>query len=211
MAMFERGSGRLTGIAFGLVAAFTLLALTGCTAGNGTSEPSQQTQTAGPSTAEPPTATSAPSNLELWDKAIPVGKSQTRQGLQLTLGAIGLGSPSKVLKPQDQEQFAKAYPNAKSILVVELEAYNPTSATSSLPVYTSTTALVNDEQVDIDMTLSDVTTEILSGARKDMTAIFIVTRYTPDEIHTVRFVLQKTISFTLPESETTYDFTVPVP
>jgi hypothetical protein len=147
----------------------------------------------------------------LWDKAIPVGESQTREGLQLTLGAIGLGTPSKVLSAKDQEQFAKAYPNAKSILVVELEAYNRAAATSSLPVYTSTTALVNDEQVDIDMTLSDVATEILSGARKDMTAIFIVTRYTPDEIHTVRFVLQKTISFTLPESETTYDFTVHVP
>ena len=207
--MFEWDSGRLTRIAFGLFAAFALLALIGCAGGSSTGEPSQPTQTAAPPTAEPPAPTTTPTN-ELFDKVIPVNESQTREGLQLTLEGIAIGAPSK-LSAQDQKVFRETYPNGKSILMVQLMAYNTAPTTSSLPVYTSTTALVNDEQVDLDMTLSNVETEILSGARKEMVAVFIVTRYTPTEIHTVRFVLQKSISFTLPESETTYDFTVQVP
>jgi hypothetical protein len=198
----------MAAVGLGLVVVFGSPLLPGCATGAG--ERNQPTETAAPPTAEAATATSTSTN-EVWDKVIPVNRSQTRDGLQLTLEGIALGTPSKMLDAKDQEVFGETYPNSKSVLAVKLEAYNTAATTSSLPVYTSTTALVNDEQVGMDMTLSDVETEILSGAKKDMTAIFIVTRYTSSEIHTVRFVLQKTISFTLPESETTYDFTVQVP
>lgn len=146
-----------------------------------------------------------------YDKIVDIGESQTREGLELILDGIAIGDPSKVLNEQQSQYFKATYPGVRSIVIVQFEAVNTTATTSFLPVYTSTTALVNDEQVDIDFLLSEVEIEVLSGARVQMRAVFPVTRYTPDQIMNIRFLLEKTFSLTQPESETTYDFTVHVP
>lgn len=147
----------------------------------------------------------------MWAWMVTSGERQTRGGLELTLLGAGAVVPDQVLAPEDFAAMPTRAQTAKAFVVVSIAAHNPTSETITLPVYTSSTLLVNDEQLDMDMLFSTVETEILPNADIDMALVFLTQRYAPDEIRTLRFVLEKELSFSRPASETTYDFQLTVP
>lgn len=173
-----------------------------------TQESTGATRASVTNTTRPPEPTSIPGVFVRSAK--PIGESDTIQGLVLTLTGVGVTTVELLEEFQDSGDgtvFAD-YADSQSIVIVYLEADNPTSETQTLHSFTGTTALINDEQLDADFQLSDLETEILPGARVEMYAVFVSERYPPEQVNRVRFQIEKT--FTL-EGTGVYDFVVEIP
>ena len=145
-----------------------------------------------------------------WLKMVASGETQTREGLSITLKGLAIGTVEKVLADNDisAAELGNDWTDAKAVIGVLFEVHNPTASTITVPIYTNTRIVANDEQVGIDFLLSDVEVSILSGVREDMQVIAPISRYAAEDIETVRFVLEMSV---LPSPEETFDFTVAIP
>jgi hypothetical protein len=145
-----------------------------------------------------------------WLKIVPSGQTQTREGLTITLEGVAVGMVEKVVGETGASaaELGNEWTDAKAVVAVRFEAYNPTTGTLTVPIYTNTKLVANDEQTGIDFLLSDVEVSILSGVREDMQVIAPISRYSAEDIETVRFVLEMSV---LASPEETFDFTVAIP
>jgi hypothetical protein len=128
--------------------------------------------------------------------------SQTVGGMTLTIKAIAV-SDGESQASIDDDEASQNFAESKSIVIVYLEANNTTSATQTLPLV-STSAVVNDEQLDPYLPMSALESDILAGARVDMHAVFLSSRYAASEVRAVRFIMEKS------SPGETFDVTVPI-
>lgn len=163
------------------------------------------TSTATATTADTPTTETGP-----WLKMVASGETQTREGLSITLEGVGVGVAEEVLGEAGASgaELGSDWADAKAVVAVALEVHNPTAATITVPVYTNSTIVANDQQVGIDFLLSDVEVSILPGVRQEMHLVAPISRYSAEEINYVRFVLEMSV---LAEQEETFDFAVSIP
>lgn len=190
--------------AAGLLIAAALLAGSGCAA--------EETATAPvltPTVSATTTDTSTP-ETDPWLRTAAGGQTQTRGGLTIRLGEVTVGAVEKALGEigTPGAELGNEWTDAKAVVAVAFEVYNPTTSSITIPIHTNTRIVVNDQQVGIDFPLSDVEVSILPSALQEMQVVAPVSRYSAEEIETVRFVLE----MSAPASpEETFDFTVAIP
>jgi hypothetical protein len=145
-----------------------------------------------------------------WLKIVPSGQTQTREGLTIRLEAVAIGAVEDVLGDAGTStaELGNEWRDAKAVVAVALQVYNPTTVTITVPIYTNTRLVANDEQRGIDFLLSDVEVSILPSVREDMQVIAPISRYAGEDIETVRFVLEMSV---LASPEETFDFMVAIP
>jgi hypothetical protein len=174
-------------------------------------EPSQSAATTPAATSTvTATAETSISGTDPWLKIVASGETQTREGLSITLKGVAIGTTEKVLADIDTSaaELGNNWTDAKAVIGILFEVHNPTASTITVPIYTNSKVVANDQQAGIDFFLSDVEVSILSGVRKDMQVIAPISRYSAGEIRSVRFVLEMSV---LPSPEETFDFTVAIP
>ena len=115
------------------------------------------------------------------------------------LGALGISGG----------ELGNGWADAKAVIAVAFEVHNTTTTTTiALPIHTNAKIVANDEQSGTESLISDVEASIQPGARRDMRVVAPISRYSAEEIESVRFVLEMTAS---PSPETTFEFEVAVP
>jgi len=145
-----------------------------------------------------------------WLKKAASGETQERGGLSITLKGVAVGSVDEVLGQAGTSgaELGGDWAEAKAAVAVLIEARNPTERTITVPIYTNSRIVANDQQVGIDSLLSDVEVSLLPGVRQEMQLVAPIGRYSAEEIERVRFVLEMSV---LASPEETFDFTVAVP
>jgi hypothetical protein len=115
--------------------------------------------------------TVAPDPADRLERTVRVGDAQTIDGIRITLDGIGLTTLERLAEsPAQLDSMREQYPGTQSVVIVYFSVRNNTLSTDTLPIYTSTSALVNDEQLDLDFVLSDVEIDVLPGANVEMYA-----------------------------------------
>lgn len=188
----------------GLVAAAALLTGAGCANGEATTTP------AATSTVAAPIADILTIGIDPWLKIIGTRQSQTREGLSITMKGVAVGTVENVLGALgiSSGDLGNDWADAKAVIAIAFEVHNPTSSTITVPIYTNAKIVANDEQSGTESLISDVEASIQPGARRDMRVVAPISRYSAEEIESVRFVLEMTAS---PSPETTFEFEVAVP
>ena len=186
----------------GLVVAAALLAGAGCGEEEAERTPAARSAIT-TATAPAPAAETGP-----WLKTVPSGETQTRSGLEITVDGVALGTVEGVLADIPRDRLGDEWANARTVVAVSFSARNPTDSTITVPIYTSAKLVANDQQSGIDFLLSDVEVSILPGVRQDMQVVAPISRYSAEQIRTVRFVLEMSV---VASPEETFDFAVTIP
>ncbi len=188
----------------GLLAAATLLATAGCG-----SDEAATTPAATPIVTTPVADISA-IGVDPWFKIVGTSQSQTREGLSITMEGVAIGTIDSVLGALgiSSVDLSNDWADAKAVLAVAFEVDNTTADTITVPIYANGKIVANDQEIGIDPLVSDVDVSIPPGVRRDMRVAVPVSRYSADEIESVRFLLDMSAS---PSPETTFDFEVAVP
>jgi hypothetical protein len=188
----------------GLVAAAVLLASAGCAQDEATTTP------AATSTVAAPIADISTIGMDPWLKIIGSRQSQTREGLSITMDGVAIGTAESVLGALgiSSGDLGNDWADAKAVIAIAFEAHNTTSSTITVPIHTNTRIVANDDESGTESLISDVETSIQPGARRDMRVAAPISRYSAEEIESVRFVLEMSAS---PSPDTTFEFEVAVP
>lgn len=188
----------------GLVAAAALLTGAGCANDEATTTP------AATSTVAAPIADISTIGIDPWLKIIGTRQSQTREGLSITMKGVAIGTVENVLGALgiSSGELGNDWADAKAVIAVAFEVHNPTTTTIALPIHTNAKIVANDEQRGTESLISDVEASIQPGARRDMRVVAPISRYSAEEIESVRFVLEMSAS---PSPDTTFEFEVAVP
>ena len=188
----------------GLLAAAALLAGAGCANDEATTTP------AATSTVAAPIADISTIGIEPWLKIIGTRQSQTREGLSITMKGVAIGTVENILGALgiSSGELGNDWADAKAVIAIAVEVHNPTTTTIAVPIHTNAKIVANDEQSGTESLISDVEASIQPGARRDMRVVAPISRYSAEEIESVRFVLEMTAS---PSPDTTFEFEVAVP
>ena len=187
-----------------------LLAVAALLAGAGCANDEAPTPPAATSTVAAPIADISTIGIEPWLKIIGTRQSQTREGLSITMKGVAIGTVENVLGALgiSSGELGNDWADAKAVIAIAFEVHNPTTTTIAVPIHTNAKIVANDEQSGTESLISDVEASIQPGARRDMRVVAPISRYSAEEIESVRFVLEMTAS---PSPETTFEFEVAVP
>jgi uncharacterized protein GlcG (DUF336 family) len=188
----------------GLLAAAALLAGAGCAKDEAATTP------AATSTVAAPIADISTIGIDPWLKIIGTRQSQTREGLSIKMDGVAIGTAESVLGALgiSSGDLGNDWADAKAVIAIAFEAHNTTSSTITVPIHTNAKIVANDEQSGTESHISDVETSIQPGARRDMRVAVPISRYSAEEIESVRFVLDMSASSS---PDTTFQFEVAVP